>query len=97
MDYAQAIRFMMKKKEPDDYVIGTGETHTVRQFLSLAFEHVGLNWQDWVTIDESLKRPSEVNILRADYRKARERLSWMPTTRFESLVREMVDHDLEIA
>ncbi len=95
-DYVEAMWLMLQQDRPDDYVIGTGETHSVQEFADCAFEHVGLNWQDYVSTDPSLLRPAEVDLLLADASKAREKLGWEPKVRFEGLVRMMVDSDLAV-
>jgi GDPmannose 4,6-dehydratase len=84
---------MLQQSAPDDYVIATGETHSVREFVELAFSHAGLDYRDYVTTDPTLFRPAEVNLLLGDYTKARTRLGWTPSTTFESLVRGMVEAD----
>ncbi|MBU1727412.1 MAG: GDP-mannose 4,6-dehydratase [Candidatus Omnitrophica bacterium] len=94
-DYVRAMWLMMQLDKPDDFVIGTAETHTVQEFIELAFGHAGLDWKDYVVIDENLYRPSEVNILRADYSKAKKILGWEPKVTFQELVKMMVDADLE--
>jgi len=94
-DYVEAMYQMLQQDRPDDYVIATGETHTVKEFAELAFKHAGLNWKDYVKIDKSLFRPAEVNELRGDYSKARKILKWQPKVNFENLVRMMVDEDLK--
>jgi GDPmannose 4,6-dehydratase len=96
-DYVQAMWLMLQQDQADDYVIATGKIHTVRELLELASEHAGLDWHDFVEIDPRHYRPSEVDLLRGDASKARERLGWVPRTSFEELVRLMVDHDLAIA
>lgn len=93
-DYVRAMWLMLQQEEPDDYVISTGKTHTVREFCERAFAHVGLDYQDYVRTDEKLYRPAEVAILQGDSSKAKETLGWEPTKGFEDLVKEMVDHDL---
>jgi GDPmannose 4,6-dehydratase len=95
-DYVEAMWLMLQQDLPDDYVIGTGETHSVGDFARCAIDHVGLNWQDYVTTDASLLRPAEVDLLLADPSKAREKLGWEPKIRFEGLVRMMVDADLAL-
>jgi len=95
-DYVDAMWRMLQQDRPDDFVIGTGETHSVQEFAERAFEHVDLNWRDYVTTDTSLLRPAEVDLLRADATKAREQLGWEPKVRFEELVRMMVDADLAL-
>ena len=85
---------MLQQDAPDDFVVATGETHTVREFCELAFGEVGLNYQDYVVIDERFYRPSEVDILIGDPSKARDTLGWSPRYNFQDLVREMVHSDL---
>lgn len=96
-DYVEAMWLMLQQEDPDDYVIATGETHTVRDLLQAAFTYIGLDWQDHVEIDPKLLRPSEVNYLQGDYTKAREKLGWEPRTSFAELVQLMVEADLESA
>jgi GDPmannose 4,6-dehydratase len=93
-DYVQAMWAMLQQDTPDDYVIGTGEAHSVREFTEAAFAHAGLDWRDRVLIDSRYFRPAEVFDLRADSRKARRALGWQPTVGFAELVRIMVDADL---
>jgi GDPmannose 4,6-dehydratase len=93
-DFVRAMRLMLQQKEPKDYVIGTGETHTVREFLELAFSEVGLDWQKHVVIDPKLVRPAEVDLLISDPRRAREELGWIPTVKFPELVKMMVEADV---
>jgi GDPmannose 4,6-dehydratase len=94
-DYVRAMYLMMQQEEPDDYVIATGETHSVREFCELAFRHVGLDYQDHVISDPRFLRPAEVDILTGDASKARERLGWTPRTGFKELVESMVAADVE--
>jgi GDPmannose 4,6-dehydratase len=94
-DYVKAMWLMLQKDQPDDYVIATGETHSVREFLELAFNYVNLNWQDYVEFDERYLRPSEVELLIGDATKAREKLGWTPSVTFEELVSLMVEADLQ--
>ena len=94
-DYVEAMWRMLQQPAPDDYVIGTGESHTVRDLVTIAFEHVGLDWKQHVVVDRTLVRPAEVDVLRADPSKARRVLGWRPTVGFTELVRTMVDADLE--
>lgn len=94
-DYVRAMHMMLQQKEPDDYVIGTGENHTGREFADLAFKHVGLDYQDFIKPDERFMRPAEVDHLLADATKAREHLGWEPSISFEELVAAMVDSDLQ--
>src|ERR1700691_5656670 len=92
-EYVKAMWLMLQEPDPDDYVIATGETHSVREFVELAFSHAGLDYRDYVATDPTLFRPAEVNLLLGDYTKARTRLGWTPCTTFEALVREMVEAD----
>jgi len=94
-DYVKAMWLMLQQDEPDDYVVGTGVTHSVREFVRKAFDRVGLNWEDYVKVDTSLIRPAEVEHLRADASKARSRLGWKPDVSFDELVNMMVDADIE--
>jgi len=94
-DYVEAMWLMLQQKKPDDYVIGTGETHSVKEFLKLAFEYLELDWRKYVVIDKKLYRPAEVYELRADYSKAKKNLGWKPKIKFEELVKMMVAHDLK--
>ncbi len=94
-DYMQGAWQMLQADEPDDYVLATGETHSVREFLDEAFGYAGLDWNDYVKIDERYFRPAEVDFLLGDASKAKEKLGWEPTVRFPELVRMMVDHDRE--
>ena len=94
-DYVDAMWRMLQQPEPEDYVVGTGVTHTVRELCEVAFEHVGLDWRKYVKVDPRFVRPAEVDILQADASKARRKLGWAPRVSFEQLVRMMVDADLE--
>ena len=94
-DYVEAMWLMLQQDEPDDYVIATGEAHTVRELVDVAFEHAGLDPADHVRIDPRFMRPAEVEHLIGDASKAREQLGWRPRTGFEDLVKLMVDADLE--
>ena len=94
-EYVEAMWLMLQQSEPDDYVIATGETHSVREFLVEAFGHVGLDWQKHVEIDPAYYRPAEVDILIGDYTKARTKLGWTPKTTFKDLVKLMVEADVE--
>jgi GDPmannose 4,6-dehydratase len=96
-DYVEAMWLMLQRDEADDYVIGTGETHSVREFLELAFGLAGLDHRDFVRIDPRYFRPAEVDLLLADPSKANRVLGWKPTISFPELVRRMVEHDLELA
>lgn len=95
-DYVRAMWLMLQQDVPDDFVVGTGETHSVREFVDAAFSHVGLSWQDYVVIDREFFRPAEVDLLVSDYSKARSVLHWEPTVRFRDLVAMMVDADLRL-
>ena len=94
-DFVEAMWLMLQQDEPDDYVIATGETHSVKEFLDEAFNYAGLDWQDYVRIDPRYFRPTEVDVLIGDPGKAREKLGWQPKVKFKELVRLMVDADLE--
>ncbi len=94
-DYVRAMWMMLQQDQPDDYVVATGVTHSVREFLEAAFSHVGLDWQKYVTTDPSLMRPAEVDQLLGNSAKARKNLGWVPEVDFNGLVRMMVDADLE--
>jgi GDPmannose 4,6-dehydratase len=87
---------MLQQDEPDDYVIATGEAHSVRELVDISFAHVGLEPDDYVKLDPRFLRPAEVDHLIGDYAKAKEKLGWEPRTTFEELVRLMVDADLEL-
>jgi GDPmannose 4,6-dehydratase len=87
---------MLQADEPDDYVLATGETHSVREFLDAAFGYAGLDWNEYVTIDERYFRPAEVDVLLGDASKAKAKLGWEPTVRFDELVQIMVNHDREL-
>jgi GDPmannose 4,6-dehydratase len=93
LDYMEGAWRMLQQDEPDDYVLATGETHSVQEFLEAAFTYAGLEWRDYVKIDQRYFRPAEVDLLIGDYSKAKEKLGWEPTVRFEELVRMMVDAD----
>ncbi|MBU0501853.1 MAG: GDP-mannose 4,6-dehydratase [bacterium] len=95
-DYVKAMWLMLQQDKPDDYVIATGETHTVKEFVEAAFACVGLDWREHVLIDETFYRPSEVNLLQGDYSKASKKLGWRPQVDFKSLVKMMVEADLQI-
>jgi GDPmannose 4,6-dehydratase len=94
-DYVNAMWLMLQQDEPGDYVVATGETHPVRELCAIAFDQVGLDWEDHVVIDEQFFRPAEVDLLIGDPTKAREKLGWTQEIGFEQLVRMMVDADLE--
>ena len=92
-EYVEAMWLMLQQPEPDDYVVATGETHSVREFVELAFSHVGLDYRNYVATDPTLFRPAEVNLLLGDSSKARTKFGWSSRISFEALVREMVDAD----
>jgi GDPmannose 4,6-dehydratase len=95
-DYVKAMWMMLQQREPDDYVIATGETHTIREFLDVAFRIAGFEtWEPYVTHDTRFDRPSEVDLLMGDATKAREKLGWTPSVTFEELVRRMYEADLK--
>ena len=94
-DYVEAMWLMLQQDEPDDYVIATGESHSVREFLEEAFSYQGLNWKDYVEIDPRYFRPTDVGYLQGDASKARKRLKWQPKVHFKELVKLMVDADLQ--
>src|SRR6185503_11860019 len=94
-DYVEAMWLMLQQPRPDDYVVATGETHSVREFLEEAFAHVGLRWQDYVKVDPKYFRPAEVDLLLGEPAKAKTVLGWRPKVAFKELVHLMVDADLE--
>jgi GDPmannose 4,6-dehydratase len=96
-EYVEAMWLMLQQDEPDDYVIATGETHSVEEFLTEAFAHVGLDWRDYVEIDPKYMRPSEVDLLIGDASKAKRKLGWEPKVTFKELVHLMVDADVSMA
>jgi GDPmannose 4,6-dehydratase len=95
-DYVHAMWLMLQRDEPSDYVVATGETHSVRQLCELAFSHVGLDWSEHVVIDDRFIRPAEVDLLVGDSSKARSELGWQETVDFPQLVAMMVDADLKL-
>ena len=94
-EYVEAMWLILQQDQPDDYVIATNETHSVREFLEVAFAHAGLDWQKHVAIDERYYRPAEVDLLIGDYSKAKTKLGWEPKTKFADLVKIMVDADMQ--
>src|SRR5438270_8804217 len=94
-DYVRAMWLMLQQDEPGDYVVATGETHPVRELCQIAFDQVGLHWEDHVEIDQQFMRPAEVDLLIGDPTKAEEHLGWKPQVGFDELIRMMVDADLE--
>jgi GDPmannose 4,6-dehydratase len=95
-DYVRAMWLMLQQKQADDYVIGTGQTHSVEEFVEAAFEHLGLNWRKYVVVDPKFHRPAEVDLLLSDPAKARRALGWQPQVGFRELVTMMVDADLAL-
>lgn len=95
-DYVEAMWMMLQQEKPDDYVICSGMTHSVREFCDLAFSHLGLNYEDHVVVDEQFFRPAEVDLLVGDYGKAKRVLAWEPSTSFKDLVAMMVEADLAL-
>ena len=95
-DYVRAMHLMLQHPEPDDYVVATGETHSIREFCELAFSEAGLDYRDYVKVDQSFYRPAEVDLLVGDSSKIRGRLGWQPTCTFSELVKEMVRSDAEL-
>ncbi len=93
-DYVEAMWMMLQQESPEDYVIGTGETHSVREFCEVAFDHVGLDYNDYVVQDQKYYRPAEVDLLVSDPSRARRELGWTPKVNFQDLARMMVDADL---
>ena len=95
-DYVKAMWLMLQQDKADDYVIATGETHTVERLVEVAFSHVGLNWKDYVKLDERFVRPAEVDLLVGDPTRAIKELGWKPEVSFEQMIKMMVDSDIEI-
>jgi len=95
-DYVRAMWLMLQQQQADDYVIGTGQTHSVEEFVTVAFEHVGLNWRNYVVVDPKFHRPAEVDLLLSDPSKAKRVLGWQPKVAFRELVTMMVDADLSL-
>src|SRR4051812_48041526 len=95
-DYVRGMWLMLQQEQPDDFVLATGETHSVREFVEIAFNHVGLNYENHVVLDERFVRPAEVDLLIGDPSKARKALGWEPSIDFPTLVQRMVDADLEL-
>jgi len=94
-DYVKAMWLMLQQDKPDDYVIATGETHSVKKFVQIAFACAGLDWKKFVKVDKNFYRPAEVNLLIGDYRKAAKKLKWQPQVKFRELVEMMVKADIE--
>jgi GDPmannose 4,6-dehydratase len=95
-EYVEGMWLMLQQDKPDDYVLATNETHTVREFAERAFAHVGLDWKEFVQHDKRYERPAEVDLLIGDGAKARQKLGWEPKVRFDDLVRIMVDSDMDL-
>jgi GDPmannose 4,6-dehydratase len=96
-DFVEGMHLMMQYKNAEDWVLATGETHTVRQFLEIAFNYLNLNWEDYVETSDKFFRPNEVNHLLGDYSKAKKLLNWSPKTSFKELVKIMIEEDLKLA
>ena len=94
-DYVVGMHKMLQQSEPDDYILATGETHSIQEFLELAFIEVGLNWQEYVKQNTKFMRPAEVDYLIGDYSKAKRILGWEPKTNFKELVKIMIDYDIK--
>uniref|UniRef100_A0A7C2P8M4 GDP-mannose 4,6-dehydratase n=1 Tax=candidate division WOR-3 bacterium TaxID=2052148 RepID=A0A7C2P8M4_UNCW3 len=93
-EYVESMWLMLQQHEPDDYIIATGESHSVKEFCEIAFDTVGLDWQEYVKVDRRFMRPLDVNYLQGDYSKAKKKLGWVPRTKFKQLVKIMVKEDL---
>ena len=96
-DYVEGMWQMLQHDTPDDFILATGQTHSIRDFLDYAFEHLDLDWTKFVEIDPRYLRPTEVNLLLGDYSKAKSELGWEPTVTCRELAQIMIDHDLELA
>lgn len=95
-DYVEAMWVMLQQEKPDDFIISTGETHSIKDFLNVAFQHIGIsNWKKYVKIDPAFKRPKELMVLKGKSDKAQKKLNWKPKVKFEELVKMMVDADLK--
>jgi GDPmannose 4,6-dehydratase len=95
-EYVEAMWLMLQQDKPDDYVIATGETHTIQEFCEIAFSRAGLDWQKYVNFDKRYLRPAEVDILIGDASKAKRVLGWEPKTKFKQLAELMVDADIQL-
>ena len=96
-DYIEAMWLMLQQEKPEDYVIATGETKSIRDFLEVAFNHIGIqNFNSYIKIDPRFMRPAEVDVLKGDYSKAKEKLGWEPKVKFSELVKIMVDSDIKL-
>ena len=94
-DYVRAMWLMLQQEQPEDFVIATGETRSIKELVEISFSYVDLDWKDYVIIDEKLYRPAEIYDLRGDFSKAKKKLKWEPTVTFKELVHMMLDADLE--
>ena len=94
-DYVEAMWLMLQQKEPDDYVIATGESHSVTELIETAFSSVGLDWKNYISIDRRLYRPAEIYQLRGDPAKAKDKMGWEPKVTFENLIKMMVNSEIE--
>lgn len=95
-DYVEAMWLTLQQEKPDDFIISSGESHSIKEFLEIAFQHVGLDWEKYVVVDPNLYRPIEYDELIGDNTKAKEKLNWKPKVKFEELVRMMVDYDINL-
>jgi GDPmannose 4,6-dehydratase len=95
-DYVEAMWLMLQQNSPDDYIVATGESHTIKEFLDLAFAVVGLNWEQHIELDPKFMRPADVDVLRGDYSKAKENLGWKPKTPLHEIVKRMVLNDIKL-
>ena len=95
-DYVQAMHLMLQQKKPDDFVIATGMTHTVRKLCQVAFEHVGLDWKNYVIVDKRFVRPTETGPLVGDFKKAKKVLKWQPKTQFTEMIGLMIENHLRV-
>jgi GDPmannose 4,6-dehydratase len=96
LDYVEAMWLMLQQEKPDDFVIASGETHSVKELVEIAFAHLGLDYKDFVVLDKKFIRPAEVDLLRGDFSKAKRILGWQPKVHFAELVRMMVDADMAL-
>ncbi|MFN3551398.1 MAG: GDP-mannose 4,6-dehydratase, partial [Endomicrobiia bacterium] len=94
-EYVEAMYLMLQQDKPDDYIIATGETHSVKKFVQLAFETIGLDWEEYIEIDRNLFRPAEVYELRGDITKIKKNIGWKPKVKFKELVELMVKNDIK--
>ena len=93
-DYVEAMWKMLQQKKPQDFVIGTGKMHSVKDFLNIAFKYVGLDYKKYIKFDKKFMRPKDKAVLQADFSKAKKKLNWQPKTNFKQLVHKMVDFDI---